>query len=311
MTVPQLSCIVPTYDRPALVARLLEDFAAQTLPPDRFEVLVVDDGSRPPVAPALRGLQLPFRFEVIEQPNGGPAAARHQGALRAAGEVLVFVDDDMIVPPAFLAEHWKQHQGRRAAVLGRIERDRRLGRGPLFERYRHHIMDTWYARAANGTRLRGTNICTGNLSMRRTDYLAVGGFDPELRVSEDAELGLRLEAAGVELVFSNDASTLHAGDHADEHWLQKARMYPVFDLAVARKHPRTAHADPWRYLFTWRAPLFAGSLLFPGVAHAGALQSGVVATAYTMEYCSGMREACGSLPGVVRSFVEYLRKTGT
>ena len=126
-----ISVVIATYNRPALVERLLRQLATQRLSGRSFEVVVVDDGSSPPVAPGLRALDLPFRLEVVEQQNAGAAAARNAGAAAARGELLVFVDDDMQVCPGFLQHHLTPHlEGERVVVLGRIRGDPALARMP-------------------------------------------------------------------------------------------------------------------------------------------------------------------------------------
>ena len=118
---PTLSVVVATYDRAALLEQLLGDLARQTLSPERFEVVVVDDGSREPVAPRLERLAPPFALRVETQKNAGAAAARHRGVLAARGELLVIVDDDMRVPPEFLEAHLRRHTpGSRKVILGWI-----------------------------------------------------------------------------------------------------------------------------------------------------------------------------------------------
>jgi glycosyltransferase involved in cell wall biosynthesis len=76
---PRLSVVVATHDRPALLARLLEQLARQTLPATDFEVVVVDDGSAEPVAPALAARSFPYALRVETQANAGAAEGRGSG----------------------------------------------------------------------------------------------------------------------------------------------------------------------------------------------------------------------------------------
>lgn len=312
----KLSVVIATYNRGALLERLLRQLAAQTLSPREFEVWVVDDGSSPPAREHLAGLELPYPFHLMEQENAGQAAARHAGALAARGEVLLFVDDDMQVGPDFLARHLDGHAGgERLVLLGRINPDPDLAGMPFFER--------WYAdclaRRERGIRegrvtLDGSLLYTGNVSMRRADYLAAGGFDPALRQSEDCELGLRLEEAGVTFRLG-EATTLHGSDHTSlEQWRRRASRYGMNDVRISRKHPGSRKASPWSYLFELRplvSPFIGAAVLAPGVA-------GPVATAalravglldrlglerpafagttlaYTIEYFRGVRAELGS-----------------
>ncbi|MHB8877316.1 MAG: glycosyltransferase family 2 protein, partial [Myxococcaceae bacterium] len=140
--VPRVSVVVATFERRRLLVRLLNQLAQQTLAPELFEVVVVDDGSTEPVAPSLSKLQPPYPLTLERQPNAGAAAARHRGVLLARGEIIVIVDDDMQVDPDFLERHLEAHGKGRVAVLGRIRADPDIRQMPLFER--------WYAQRLDG-----------------------------------------------------------------------------------------------------------------------------------------------------------------
>jgi GT2 family glycosyltransferase len=328
-----VSVVVATFNRLPLLQRLLEQLAAQTLPPSDFEVLVVDDGSATPVAPALSALATPYALTVETQANAGAAAARDRGIRKARGELLVITDDDMQVGKGFLAQHLAAHPpGSRRAVMGRIQSDPALGQMPFFERWYAYRLDTLARTVADGTRtLKGNSVYTGNLSLRRADYLQVGGFDFSLKRSEDSELGLRLEQAGVEIAFSQEAITLHGSDHTSEAvWLKRAFLYGVYDSKIFAKHAQVPHADPWRYLLKLQAvarPLLAAAVVAPSLSQplsrAGLLavkaadKAGLQRLAfagssvvYTMEYFRGVREAAGSLPGALTGLAKHLLKRG-
>jgi glycosyltransferase involved in cell wall biosynthesis len=325
----ELSVVIATYDRQPLLERLLAQLGAQTLEPARYEVVVVDDGSKTPVAEALRPAHQICAVRVLTQQNAGAAAARHRGILAARGGLLVLLDDDMQVPPGFLAAHLAAHPGgSHRAVLGRIKADPAIGQMPLFERWYAHRLDVISARLDSGAqRLNGSALYSGNVSLQRGDYLAVGGFDPALERSEDAELGLRLEAHGVELAFCPAACSLHGSDHASEAgWLRRAFLYGVFDSRIRTRHPAQVNADPWRFFFKIRAaarPLLAAAALAPdasrpvsravlGLGHLvdrlglprAAYASSAVA--YSMEYFRGVRAEAGSLSSTVDALARHV-----
>lgn len=87
------SVIVPTRDRPSSLQRCLDSLVAQDFPRDRFEIIVVDDGSRRSPAPLLEAYA-EHDVTLLQQKNTGPAAARNAGAARARGCYLAFTDDD-------------------------------------------------------------------------------------------------------------------------------------------------------------------------------------------------------------------------
>ena len=307
------SIIIATYQRHEGLRRLLGQLATQSVPADKFEAIVVDDGSIVPFE--LPDGKAPYALRLIRQSNAGPAAARHRGIEAARGEILVVIDDDMQIERDFLERHLAAHpEGTRRAALGPIIPDPGVDNLPLFEQWNAQRLDRVTRGAASGVRIRGNNMWTGNVSFRREDYLAVGGFDPALRVSEDLELGMRLEAAGVEITWARGASAVHRSDHSNETWLRRAAVCGRIDTEVARKHPGAVHADPWRYYYLlprFLRPLLSLAFGWPalgaGVArgllgmgrlllalHFRALAIRVAATVYAAEYFRGMRIAEGS-----------------
>lgn len=325
----ELSVIVATYNRVTLLKRLLRQLDVQTLDPKKFEVVVCDDGGKEDAQGALAGAKFGYRLVALRQPNAGPAAARHRAIENASGRVLVIVDDDMQVQPTFLEAHLKMHPpGMRRAALGRLEADAHIADMPYFER--------WYAaghkrtaeRARNGQlKLDGYAFYTGNVSLLKQDYLDVGGFDFSLRLGEDTELGLRLEIAGVELTYCEEAVAYHASDHASEQkWLERVRAYGVNYWKIGRKHHDVPHANALRYLFEMNPlarPLVASTLLAPDATKPltdaalgltkklwdlgmGSVAHPLTSVVYTMEFMRGVRSQTGSLPDTAKAIVAHL-----
>jgi serine acetyltransferase/GT2 family glycosyltransferase len=321
-----LSVIIPTCNRALLLRRLLLQLCDQTA--SDFEVCVVDDGSTPEVGPALADLKAPpYALSLLRQANAGAAAARHGGAMAARGELILFLDDDMQIGRDFIEQHRRAHGGGPAVVLGRIRGDPELAGMPLFERWNASLLDRKAeAMIAGDLEPRGHLLFTGNASMRRDDYLRVGGFDRSLAQSEDVDLGLRLEKAGVPFRFCPEAFTRHGSDHTSVHkWRRRAKQYGSCDERIARKHPELRDASPWRFVFELHPalrPFLAGAVLAPDTA-AAAAQLGALAAqladkvglrraalsgttlAYAVDYFRGVRDAAGSTSAALSELLDF------
>jgi|HubBroStandDraft_1064217.scaffolds.fasta_scaffold25847_2 GT2 family glycosyltransferase len=330
----QVSVVLATYNRLDSLIRLLASLARQTLPPDRFEVIVVDDGSTIPVRGHVNPSRYAFSVRIIEQANGGPSSARHHGVLEARGEILVLVDDDMDLPPGFLETHLGYHASDRStAVFGRYASDPAIGDKSIFERYHGVKWDELSRAIASGrVAVDGTLLATGNASMRRSDYLRVGGLDFSLPRAEDMALGLDLEEIGVRLVFSDAAYSVHLSDHTEPaKWRGRAFLHGKLEPRIARKHPTRAHADPWRFAFS--LPLTGRLLCLPsmlvpsvgeklaGVAYRVAEEADkrgferfamrATGLVFGMEYFRGMRAEAGSVTAMAEGCLRFLRKVAT
>ncbi len=323
-----VSVVVATYNRGVLLQDLLRDLAAQTLAAERFEVVLVDDGSKEPVKPFVDALRVPFALTLVEQANAGQAAARDRGIRLASGAIVVIVDDDMRLGKDFLAEHLRAHDAGADVVMGLIvpPPEAKL---PLFEKF-HADQLLRFARDASSGRkpVRGVHLATGNVSFRRADYLAVGGFDRTLKRSEDRELGIRLEKAGKRLAVSEKARSLHYSDHgSDRFWHERSFDYGIYDLRISAKHPEEESANPFSYLWLVHPvsrPLLVMAMAAPrgaGVAARGVMRAAKALDAlgfersalractfvFGLEYFRGVRAECGTLGATMRRAAAYAK----
>ncbi|MFO0590945.1 MAG: glycosyltransferase [Polyangiaceae bacterium] len=325
---PRISVVIPTYERPERVARLVASLVGQTLPPSDFEVVIVDDGSRVDPRPQIEAVKRAFPLTIERTPNRGAASARHRGVELARADIILFLDDDMIPAPALLEEHLRVHATTpRAVVIGALRSSRKVKSLPLFERFHARKLEELAAQLrAAGRHPRGNELYSGNLSLRRADYLAVGGFDASLSRSEDMELGVRLEQAGAQIRFSDEAFSEHDSDHTDlEGWLRMAFTYGVTDQRISRKHGGSPDAGPYRYLdyvsFVPR-PGYVLSIVAPRAGHAvvravmglasaldklGLERPALAGTmlAYGMEYYRGVRTESGSAIACARDYKRF------
>ena len=110
------SVVIPTYNRRPILEKALLALEDQRLEPplEGYEVVVVDDGSTDGTAAWLR--QEADRFphvRLIEQDHGGPAEGRNRGVDHARGDVIVFIDSDLVVTPSFLLCHARARDAQR------------------------------------------------------------------------------------------------------------------------------------------------------------------------------------------------------
>src|SRR6187549_2764468 len=99
------SVVIPTYNRLEMLVRVLDALDLQVDAPS-FEVIVINDGSRDETERVMSERKgITFRT----QPNGGPGRARNHGVSLARGRYVVFIGDDTVPEPRFLAEHARVH----------------------------------------------------------------------------------------------------------------------------------------------------------------------------------------------------------
>ncbi len=232
--------IVAAYRAQATIGRSVAALREQTIAPERYEIIVVDDGSPDRTAEVARAAGA----RVIVQPNAGPAAARNRGVAEARGRLIVFTDADCEPEPTFLER----------LVAPLLDGRARASKGAYRTRQRAWVArlvqleyESRYDRMARVQARRGgiDFIDTYAAAFVREDFEAVGGFDtafPGASV-EDQELSFRLARRGVPMRFVPDARVWHR--HADRWWTyarKKARI-GYWKVAVLRRHPERAVHD--------------------------------------------------------------------
>ena len=190
--------MVATRDRDARLGELLASLRAQTLPPDRFEVVVVDDGSVDGTA-ALLAARPDVRV-VPRDVGRGPAAARNDGWRVTRAPLVAFTDDDCVAAPGWLAALVAASAGAPGAVVqGRTapREDERDRLGP-FSR------SLW----VEG----GPYYQTCNIAYPRSLLERLGGFDAGAFpfVGEDTDLAWRAIEAGASIAYAPEAVVNHA-----------------------------------------------------------------------------------------------------
>ena len=250
---PEYSIIVPTYRRRDPLARCLSAIEAQRFPRDRFEVVVVDDGSPTPPADLVTALDPSIEAQLICVRHGGPAAARNAGASFARGRYLVFTDDDCAPRSDWLAaiHRWTNLAVQPTALGGQTIN---VLAGDIYATASQGIVDylyEYYGHHHAAVRFFTTN----NLVIPRGEFLDIGGFDERFprAAAEDRDLCERWRRHGFPMQFADDVVVDHA------HPLNFARFNRVhfnygrgaFDLHRSRasRGQRRLRLEPVRFYY--------------------------------------------------------------
>ena len=235
-----VSVVIPTYNRQPILEKCLAALEQQLISGtavERYEVVVVDDGSTDGTPDWLRQNAARFpHVRLIEQIHGGPAEGRNRGVDQASGDVIVFIDSDLVVTPVFLAMHaaalqrsWRRTGDRLCFTYGAVINTANFEE-PTAER--HKLRDLSWAYFA-----------TGNVAIDRSVLEQSGLFDTGFRLYgwEDLELGERLRRMNVRLIKCPEAVGYHW--HPALRLDQIPRLIEVegerakMGLVFYRKHP--------------------------------------------------------------------------
>jgi glycosyltransferase involved in cell wall biosynthesis len=239
---PTITVVMPTYNRAAglerVVRPLLEDPATR-------ELIVVVDGSRDGSVELLEGIASSDpRLRPLFIENSGDMGARDAGARAATGEVLLFVDDDVLAEPGLVGGHARRHAGTEGRVV--------LGYMPVLPgpaRTPGDFATRLYAAEYEGrcavyehdpvSVLR--ELWGGNFSMRREDCLAVGMANPayDEHYEADRDFGIRCLESGLSGVFDRSLRATHLHTRTLPAWARDARSQGAARVLMNRLHAAT------------------------------------------------------------------------
>jgi glycosyltransferase involved in cell wall biosynthesis len=255
---PRASVVIATYQRAALLPRLVHALEAQTIPAEDFEVIFVDDGSRDGTPELLARLsaESPLDIHVLgDGANRRQAAARNIGLLAARAPIVAFTDDDCVPAPTWLAEGLGAMGDAHRVVVGRTIPD------PAQE----HIQGP-FSRSITVAHADYFETC--NVFYRRRDLEEVDGFDEAFTShgGEDTDLGWRVRDRGAEPVFFPQALVLHDVKPSDVRAATREALRWTGIPRVVRLHPDARRFLVGRVFWKPSHPLALGALA--GVAAA-------------------------------------------
>lgn len=236
MTFPCVSFVMATHNRPAKLKKLLQSLLAQNAEAGGFEIIVVDDGSKPPVDLGEFPDVILLRTEGVERCH-----ARNTGAQRARGELLVILDDDITVGPNFMAEHLKaQAKWPGEMIIGAVEFPPAVLKTP-FGAFRQSIVENdWPVGWKFEPKLTDSPMfaTAQNMALPRERFLELGGFDPESLNTEDQDLAIRHIEKGGKVGFWPVALGLHNDDAVTiRTYCKRAQWGVVQHVRFVKKHP--------------------------------------------------------------------------
>lgn len=267
---PTVSVVVPVMDRADELRRCIESLKRVRYPPEKLEIVVVDDGSRDESAGVARSLGA---CVVSSGGRGrGPAAARNRGAAVAEGELLAFLDSDCTASEGWLAELAPAFEDRDVvAVGGRV--DGMNGTSSL-DRYEAEMSSLCLGKrdrsgqAGNDT----FYLPSCNLLVRRRDFALARGFREELQVGEDVDLTWRLRDRGGRILYTPRGRVHHEHRNRLGAFLRRRFEYGTSEGLLHVLHPerRKRIVLPWALAVTTllAAAAFLGRQWWPAAAGA-------------------------------------------
>ena len=232
----KVSIIIPTYNRLTRLKQVIAAIEHQTYALDDVEVIVVSDGSTDGTDAYLSTIKTSLNLRYVLQQNAGPAAARNNGIRNAQGDIILFIDDDVVPSPQLLTEHMRIHTNRpNMVVLGPMLNPPDFVFSPWVAWEQAMLEKQYNAMQQGKFSTTARQFYTGNTSLPRHILLLSGGFDERFRRAEDIELAYRLNQHEIEFMFIMTAVGYHYAERSFNSWIQTPYSYGRHDITFSRE----------------------------------------------------------------------------
>ena len=233
---PLISIIIPVFNRYVQLLRCIKSLQRQRYPKDKIEILVIDDGS----SPALKQTLLPPGVGLIRQIHQGDTAARNLGAAYAKGDLFFFTDSDCIVLPSALRKLYETLK----------KNDASAARGAYLNKSyklvaRFVQLDFEYRQEMLANSREVDLLDTACTLVRRNAFLAIGGFNPVIKVCGDVAFSYALRQKGYKLVFVPEARVYHQHSDSILSYLRNKCRKGIWRARVFQLYPKKLIHDSY------------------------------------------------------------------
>ena len=226
------SIIIPSFNRIDEIKEALQSIQNLKFDRDRFELIIVDDGSTDNTIEFLEDnkSRVNFKLSFFTQKNQGPGAARNTGMENASGDFFIFVDSDCTMPENWLMEIDKLLSEEHADAFGGPD-TYRDDFPPVLKAINYSMtsfITTGGLRGKKGKKLAKFYPRSFNMGLRRQLWVKIGGFG-SLRHGQDIEFSNRILKSGAKIAYVATAPVFH------KRRTNIRRFYKqVFNWGVAR-----------------------------------------------------------------------------
>jgi glycosyltransferase involved in cell wall biosynthesis len=208
-----ISIVIPTYNRAERLSDVLDCLLNSDLDGISAEIVVVDDGSTEPARHVVEEKAPPpdVFIKYLYQENRGPATARNNGFRNSSGEIVLFIDDDILVPSDLVKKHVNAHEQKpKSVIVGPCPC--RMPEVSVPSARFIHMLETEYLSRLTGSFTLIDTVISGNLSIERGMFADQGGlYNDELRspTAEEFDVIAKLKRRNIPVFLGRELGAVH------------------------------------------------------------------------------------------------------
>lgn len=231
------SVIIPVYNRPDEVDELLASLCTQTV--SDFEVLVVEDGSSVPCRTVVERYADRLAVRYFDKPNSGPGQSRNYGVERAAGEYVIVLDSDAVLPEGYLAAVDAELRREPCDAFGGPDRAH-ASFTPMQKAINYAMTSFFTTGGIRGGSKKMDKFYprSFNMGVRTEVYRRLGGFS-EMRFGEDIDFSTRIFKAGCACRLFPEAWVWHKRRTDLRKFFKQVHNSGIARINLSKRHPGT------------------------------------------------------------------------
>ena len=236
----KISVIIGTYNQKNTLKLVLESFFKQSLPHSEYELVIVDSFSNDGTDAMIESLRPPCRLNYLRKENRGKAAARNFGASQAKADIILLTDADMVADKDLLTNHLNAHEKHgHLSVEGQTFNLKKEIKAEELAPHHPEVEPYIKERIKAGREMKWAYFLSGNLSLKKQDFIQAGGFDENFSGYgwEDIELGYRLHSMKIPLIYVPKAVNYHFHIVTGQDMLQRKYNMGRSAAYFYKKHP--------------------------------------------------------------------------
>jgi glycosyltransferase involved in cell wall biosynthesis len=196
---PFVSVLIPAYNEEEDIAKCLQSVKCQDYPIDRYEVIVMDNGS----TDKTKEIAARFNVKIVDASGMKIGGVRNFGAKMSIGSIFAYIDADCIAP-----ENWIRSG---VSLLLSSQEVGAVGGGSDIRGDANWVEKAWIlSRSVPGVSYRKI-LATGSFFIGKEDFLDVGGFNDSIEAGEDTEISRKLVENNKKLLYSTEIRVVHLG----------------------------------------------------------------------------------------------------
>lgn len=231
------SIVIPVYNRPDEADELLESLCRQTL--TDFEVVIVEDGSSVPCKDVVEKYGDRLNIRYLQKENGGPGLARNYGVKHAAGEYVLILDSDCVLPEGYVAAVEEELQRERCDAFGGPDAANESFT-PVQKAINYSMTSFFTTGGIRGGKKKMDKFYprSFNMGIRREVYDELGGFS-KMRFGEDIDFSYRIVEAGYSCRLFPEAWVWHKRRTDFDKFFKQVFNSGIARINLEKRHPGT------------------------------------------------------------------------